>query len=347
MSNARSESSRKAGFSVVELLVVIVLIAILAAMLLPALAPHHTGRRVSCANNLKQMGLVVIMYANESAGELFPPMGYYLSQEVDCNAEDELGNRIYPVNNPGTKVPLLTFMFNLEAIYPEYLPDLSVLVCPKDEDYSEDIRPNYMEGYEKDLLHCVQDDFGLALLDTSYTYLSHVIDKGGDEDCVLPYTGFGPALREHFADDVSKGAKPASVSVQVGDFYNWVLTTIKDDPANAAAILDGDFDASGSQGCSEQEYVGNGDSDTVYRIRQGIEQVIEWAETDDASVYSNTVNIPIMFDNATLDPKNFNHLPGGCNVLYMDGHVEFHKYPGEAPVSKAMLWVTQAVRTGK
>jgi prepilin-type processing-associated H-X9-DG protein len=28
---------------------------------------------------------------------------------------------------------------------------------------------------------------------------------------------------------------------------------------------------------------------------------------------------------------NFNHVPGGGNVLYMDGHVEFIKYPGEAP----------------
>jgi prepilin-type processing-associated H-X9-DG protein len=32
---------------------------------------------------------------------------------------------------------------------------------------------------------------------------------------------------------------------------------------------------------------------------------------------------------------NFNHIPGGCNVLYMDGHVEFVKYPGETPVSRA------------
>ena len=26
--------------------------------------------------------------------------------------------------------------------------------------------------------------------------------------------------------------------------------------------------------------------------------------------------------------ENFNHIPGGCNVLYMDGHVEFLKYQG-------------------
>jgi prepilin-type processing-associated H-X9-DG protein len=29
----------------------------------------------------------------------------------------------------------------------------------------------------------------------------------------------------------------------------------------------------------------------------------------------------------------FNHIPGGCNVLYMDGHVEFIRYPGRYPVT--------------
>jgi prepilin-type processing-associated H-X9-DG protein len=28
----------------------------------------------------------------------------------------------------------------------------------------------------------------------------------------------------------------------------------------------------------------------------------------------------------------FNHLPGGCNVLYMDGHVAFIRYPGAFPI---------------
>ncbi|MCC6488125.1 MAG: hypothetical protein IT364_11555 [Candidatus Hydrogenedentes bacterium] len=33
--------------------------------------------------------------------------------------------------------------------------------------------------------------------------------------------------------------------------------------------------------------------------------------------------------NAAADVYEFNHIPGGCNVLFMDGHVEFIKYPGE------------------
>jgi len=34
-----------------------------------------------------------------------------------------------------------------------------------------------------------------------------------------------------------------------------------------------------------------------------------------------------MWDEVSTNLEAFNHVPGGSNVLYMDGHVEFHKYP--------------------
>ena len=64
--------SRRA-FTLIELLVVIAVIAILAALLLPALSrAKESGRRVACASNLRQLTIALNLYAADHAG-LYPP----------------------------------------------------------------------------------------------------------------------------------------------------------------------------------------------------------------------------------------------------------------------------------
>jgi prepilin-type N-terminal cleavage/methylation domain-containing protein len=71
--NPRRDASRRRAFTLVELLVVIAIIAILAAMLLPALSRSKGGAtKISCINNLRQLDLSLLMYADENQG-CFPP----------------------------------------------------------------------------------------------------------------------------------------------------------------------------------------------------------------------------------------------------------------------------------
>ena len=79
-SRNNSFCQRRHFFSLIELLIVIVMIAILSALLLPALQmAKENARRSICISQLKQIGLASLMYTEDNNGFI---CGFYLSRHI-------------------------------------------------------------------------------------------------------------------------------------------------------------------------------------------------------------------------------------------------------------------------
>ena len=88
---------------------------------------------------------------------------------------------------------------------------------------------------------------------------------------------------------------------------------------------------------------GNGGGSTVYHLREGVERfMITDINNPAGSAHAQSV-IYMIFDAFSSDVATFNHAPGGCNILYMDGHVAFQKYPADQPVNKGMALLIGAL----
>ena len=69
----RMQSMKKRGYTLLELIVVVAILSLLAALLLPSIHTSRAlARRASCANNLRSMGCALMMYADVPSYECFP-----------------------------------------------------------------------------------------------------------------------------------------------------------------------------------------------------------------------------------------------------------------------------------